>query len=92
MSTKDVLLGVVIGAAAGAALGILFAPDKGINTRRKISSKGEEYADDVKQKFNDILDEITSKIDTVKEKASSFAENGKQRANEIVSEVTSATK
>ena len=35
----------VSGVAAGAILGILFAPDKGSETRRKISDKGKDYAD-----------------------------------------------
>ena len=39
MSTSKTLLGFIAGAAVGAALGILFAPDKGTETRRKISEQ-----------------------------------------------------
>ena len=45
MSTGKVLLGVLAGAAAGALLGVLLAPEKGSETRKKITKKGEEYAD-----------------------------------------------
>jgi gas vesicle protein len=40
-----------VGAAAGAVLGILFAPDKGSALREKIKEKGEKLADEVKDKL-----------------------------------------
>lgn len=36
MSSGKVLLGVLAGAAAGALAGILFAPEKGSKTRKRI--------------------------------------------------------
>jgi len=45
MSSGKVLLGVLAGVAAGAFLGILFAPEKGSNTRKNISKKGEDFAE-----------------------------------------------
>ena len=38
MSSK-ILVGFLAGAAVGALAGILFAPDKGSNTRQKIADK-----------------------------------------------------
>ncbi len=47
------------GAAIGAALGILLAPQKGKDTRKKILSKAQELADGVtdaaKEKYNELL-------------------------------------
>lgn len=77
MSSGKVLLGILAGIAAGATLGILFAPDKGSSTRRKISQKGDDYADELKEKFNEFIGGITNKFETLIEKASRVAENGK---------------
>ena len=61
MSSGKVLLGVLAGLAAGALIGILFAPDKGSETRKKIVKKGEEYADEIKEKINSLLDDLSLK-------------------------------
>lgn len=45
MNTIKTLLGFVIGVAAGAVVAILFAPDKGSATRKKLFGKGGEAFD-----------------------------------------------
>jgi gas vesicle protein len=74
MNTGKILLGVIAGAAAGALAGILFAPAKGSKTRKRILKKGEAYSDAVKDKFNDLLEDVTEKFETMKEDITDFAE------------------
>ncbi len=69
MSTGRIILGVLAGLAAGTAIGILFAPDKGTATRKKIVYKGEEYVDELKEKINSLLVDGNKKHERVRESA-----------------------
>jgi len=62
-TTGKVVVSLLAGAAAGAILGILFAPDKGSETRKKIATKTKDMRDDVKEKFGDFLENVREKID-----------------------------
>jgi gas vesicle protein len=83
MKTGKLLLGVLAGVAAGALLGILFAPEKGSATRKKITEKGEDYADSLKDKFNKFVDSIVEKYESVKEDLVDSGEEGKKPVDEV---------
>lgn len=73
MASGKIFLGVVAGLAAGALLGILFAPDKGSETRKKIAKKGEDVVDSVKDKYYNMRDTVADKYEAVKDRVSNFA-------------------
>jgi gas vesicle protein len=77
MSSGKVLLGVLGGIAAGALLGILFAPDKGSNTRKKVVKKGEDYAEAIQDKFDDFLESFSEKFEKMKEEYTEFVKQDK---------------
>ena len=79
MDTGKVLLGVVAGAAAGAIVGMLFAPAKGSVTRRRIARKSTEYAEEAKDKFNEYIDALAEEYDTVREGAIDWVDKGKEK-------------
>lgn len=69
MDTGKVVVGVLAGVAVGALIGILFAPDKGCETRRKISKKSHDMADDIKDRFSKIVDDLAGKHEKASEEA-----------------------
>jgi gas vesicle protein len=62
-TTGKVTVGILAGALAGAILGILFAPDKGTETRRKISQSSKDMTNDVKEKITDFIGTVKDKLD-----------------------------
>ena len=90
MSNSKAALGFLAGAAAGAILGILFAPESGKETRKKISNKSGDLTDSLKNSFNDFVDGIKSSYAGAKEDAEEALETGKSKFNSYKSEAKNA--
>jgi len=79
MKSGKVILSVLIGTTAGALMGMLFAPQKGADARKKITKTGKEYADTITKKFEKTLDGITKNINKVKADVSEFAHHARAK-------------
>ena len=80
MSTgTKVTLGILGAIAAGVCIGLLIAPDKGSETRKKIADTASDWTEKLKNVFNDGREEY----ENLKEKARGV----KARAEENVSRI-----
>lgn len=66
MKTDKVVLGLLGAAAVGAAIGILLAPDKGSETRKKIASKGKDLKDSIKTNLNSLTEKVNEAYSSLK--------------------------
>ena len=85
-STSNVIIGALAGVAAGLAIGLLFAPEKGEETRRKIGEKYNDLADSWKEKFNDMVRGVKDEYNAAKEKGGDLAEKATKGAASMKSE------
>lgn len=88
MSAGKIVSAVLAGVAVGAALGVLFAPEKGSETRRRISKKGKDYADELGEKANEFIDGIAGKYENIKEEALRMTDNGKRKAEQVTNTIS----
>jgi len=87
MESGKVLLGVLVGVAFGAALGILLAPEKGSVTRRQILSKGEDFGNDLSKKLNAFIETISKNFDGMRHGGEELGAKGKSKLDEIKREL-----
>ena len=77
----------VVGAAAGAVIGILYAPDKGENTRSKLYFQLNKYRDQLKQLINDIVDGKEVIETTAKSEGKKVVQDAKIKAEKLLEDV-----
>lgn len=83
MNSSKVLLGVLGGVAAGALAGILFAPEKGSKTRKKIKYKANDGVDVLKDKFDSLLESLNDKYESIWHAKEELISEGEAKLNAV---------
>lgn len=87
-NTSKAAVALLVGVAIGAGIGILFAPDEGTKTRKKLKDGFDEKKDELKKKFDEISSSLKSKLQTSESDLQTafedIAENPDGKANEII--------
>jgi gas vesicle protein len=86
MSYKKTLAGFAAGAAVGAIAGILMAPDRGANTRKKIANKTNDLSDSLKDSFSDFIDSVKGMSRSGKKKTEALEDTAKAKMNGLKTE------
>ncbi|WP_069657974.1 YtxH domain-containing protein [Arcticibacter eurypsychrophilus] len=88
--TAKVLAALLAGVALGAAIGILFAPESGSETRSLISDKAKDLASNVKDKVQTAKDSLSVKADELKDAKDEVVSKAKEKYNRGSGEIDDA--
>lgn len=85
--SSKAFLAFLAGAATGAILGILYAPDKGENTRGKLYFQLNKYRDQLKNLINDLVEGKEIPETMAKSEGKKVITETKEKAEKLLEDV-----
>ncbi len=87
-NSNSTLLGILAGTAIGATLGILFAPDKGSNTRQRISEEAHAAKDKLAETAMELKEKAVTtaalKKETLEDQVESIVSSASYKAEDVI--------
>lgn len=68
---------------------MLFAPQKGSKTRRKISELNHEYSDYIADKYDDFIESVSHPVEDMEDASKRVAKKAKTEAKKVASNFNS---
>lgn len=87
--SSKVIGALMVGTLVGAAVGLLFAPNKGSKTRQNIAKGTKDLANSAKDLTNDLKHQASSSFNNLKNQASSSYNDLANKAETVANDVDS---
>lgn len=89
--TEDFIKGLLVGGLIGAALGILYAPKSGKETREEIGRKTEELMAKAKEEYEVALEKSKKAYDAAVNRLKQMESSAKEKVDEMEEKVSALT-
>jgi gas vesicle protein len=86
-SFGQVLTALLAGAAIGAVAGMLFAPEEGTKTRKKIAKKAKKMADSLQSTAHNVKEKIVDGANQLRNQTNHYGEKADERAQDMAHSV-----
>ncbi|MBY5951274.1 YtxH domain-containing protein [Algoriphagus sp. NF] len=85
--SSNSLIAFVLGAGVGTALGILFAPDTGSNTRDRLSYRLSKYKNELEELIDELVEGKELHLNEAKTEGKRVINDAKNKAENLLNDV-----